>query len=293
MYSLKTTLAILIPAVLGFFGVFLIITKSLSYGFTLFLMVPFLMSFLTTLILKDESYFKSYITSCVSIFFLGLVLLLVNFEGLICLTLSVPLALLVAALGSFIAFKFRKGVFLIIVPVFFDLGATLEIRKVDTEITINSPIQKVWETVIAFPKIKEPPKGILRLGIAYPISARIDGEGVGAIRYCTFSTGSFVEPITNWSPPNHLGFDVTENPPTMKELSIYQDVNPPHLHGFVISKRGEFRLEELSTGKTKLSGTTWYTVNMFPQWYWGTLSDYIIRAIHTRVLEHIKMSTET
>jgi len=40
---------------------------------------------------------------------------------------------------------------------------------------------------------------LFRLGFASPQYARIEGTGVGAIRYCVFSTGPFVEPITAWS----------------------------------------------------------------------------------------------
>ena len=62
--------------------------------------------------------------------------------------------------------------------------------------------------------------------MACPISAEIEGKGVGAVRHCIFTTGAFVEPITVWDEPNTLAFDVTEQPPPMKELSPY-DIRPP------------------------------------------------------------------
>ena len=37
-----------------------------------------------------------------------------------------------------------------------------------------------------------------RAGLAYPMRARIEGSGPGAVRYCEFSTGPFVEPIVTW-----------------------------------------------------------------------------------------------
>jgi hypothetical protein len=45
-----------------------------------------------------------------------------------------------------------------------------------------------------------PPVWIYGLGVAYPLRARIEGEGVGAVRHCEFTTGAFVEPITAWEP---------------------------------------------------------------------------------------------
>src|SRR5205809_3436324 len=36
----------------------------------------------------------------------------------------------------------------------------------------------------------------------------IEGTGVGATRYCDFTTGSFVEPIAVWEENRRLGFDI-------------------------------------------------------------------------------------
>ena len=119
-----------------------------------------------------------------------------------------------------------------------------------------------------------------------------EGRGVGAIRYCNFSTGSFVEPITTWQEPTLLQFDVKENPVPMKETSIYANLEPPHLHHIVISERGQFKLTKLKNGKTLLEGTTWYRHDMWPNWYWGPMSDGIIHTIHRRVLTNIKAKAE-
>ena len=145
--------------------------------------------------------------------------------------------------------------------------------------------------VVAFPRIAEPPRGVFRWGIAYPIEARIEGQGVGAVRYCTFSTGDFVEPITAWEEPVRLAFDVTENPPPMKEISIHRDLHAPHLHGHMVSKRGQFHLKQQGN-QVLLEGTTWYTHSLSPAFYWGMISDEIIHRIHRRVLLHIKRHSE-
>jgi hypothetical protein len=124
------------------------------------------------------------------------------------------------------------------------------------------------------------------------MSARIEGEGVGAVRYCTFSTGSFVEPITRWDAPHHLAFDVVENPPPMRELSPYEKVDAPHLDGFMTSRRGEFVIEPLPGGRSRLSGTTIYTLEIHPAVYWRLWTDEIVRTIHGRVLRHVGAQAE-
>jgi hypothetical protein len=128
-------------------------------------------------------------------------------------------------------------------------------------------------------------------GVAYPTHAEIVGSGIGAVRHCNFSTGTFVEPIKVWDPPHRLAFAVTEQPSPMRELSPY-DIHPPHLDHYLVSRRGEFRLDPLPDGRTRLTGTTWYTNRMWPSAYWYQWSDYIIHKIHRRVLVHIKELSE-
>jgi hypothetical protein len=116
---------------------------------------------------------------------------------------------------------------------------------------------------------------------------------VGATRFCEFSTGAFVEPITAWDEPRRLAFNVTEQPDPLIELSPYGNLHPPHLHGTLRSTHGEFRLIELPGNRTRLEGRTWYKIDMYPHWYWTRWSDALIHCIHERVLSHIQHISET
>ena len=137
-----------------------------------------------------------------------------------------------------------------------------------------------------------PREWLFRLGVAYPRRARIEGTGVGAIRYCEFSTGPFVEPITRWKASSRLAFDVTAQPAPMTEWSPYRRVHAPHLDGYFRSRRGEFRLVRLDGDRTRLEGRTWYELEMAPQTYWKMLADVIMSRIHLRVLTHVKALSE-
>ncbi len=77
----------------------------------------------------------------------------------------------------------------------------------------------------------------------------------------------------------------------MHELSPYE-IHPPHLDNFLVSKKGQFVLERLPDGRTRLEGTTWYTNRMWPEAYWGFLADRIISSIHLRVLKHVQSLAE-
>lgn len=65
-----------------------------------------------------------------------------------------------------------------------------------------------------------------------------------------------------------------------------------HLDDYPQSKRGEFRLLRTPDGNTRLIGTTWCRLELFPQIYWTPMSDAAIHAIHQRVLAHIKALSE-
>lgn len=81
-------------------------------------------------------------------------------------------------------------------------------------------------------------------------------------------------------------------PPSLIELSIYDDLHLPHLEGYFISEKGQFKLTAIAQNKTLLQGTTWYRHKIWPGFYWRLWSDHTLHKIHYRVLNHIKNQTE-
>ncbi len=283
-----------------------LVLGSNSYGFALFVGTPFLMGLTSALVLNLHRRYrvKSTVLSILgSQLIVAVVLLVSAMEGLICLFMALPLALPLALAGAFCGIALcgrlrpRDAAVLLLLCVPLLLGSTMRepgwpLRELVTEIEIDAPPEEVWPHVLGFGELPPPAEWIFRLGIAHPLRARLDGEGVGAVRYCEFSTGPFVEPITAWEPPRRLAFDVSSQPEPMHEWSPYHKVHAPHLLHGLQSKRGEFRLLELPDGRTLLRGTTWYELRMGPQPYWGLWSDAIIHGIHNRVLRQIRAKTE-
>ena len=89
-------------------------------------------------------------------------------------------------------------------------------------------------------------------------------------------------------PGRRLVFDVTRQPPPLREWSPYANVVPPHLDGYFLARRGEFRLVRLTGNRTRLEGSTWYELRIEPVVYWSVFADLIVGRIHRRVLEHIR-----
>ena len=63
------------------------------------------------------------------------------------------------------------------------------------------------------------------------------------------------------------GISVRQSAEPMREWSPYGQLDTPHLHGFMVSREGEFVLEELPNGETRLTGKTWYQHHLWPAAY--------------------------
>lgn len=305
----RLVLSVVFASIAGVGGVAVAVKLLPLYGWTLFLVLPVLISFFASCVYAGTgkcSWGESYGVTVATIFVLGVLILCIAWEGAICLMMALPLVLVLGLIGSTLGYFLGRrwsrraswtvqGVLILLFPCLlafeYSHFTEPELHEVTTRIVVHAPIETVWQKVIAFDKITAPPGKIFQLGIAYPIKARIEGEGVGAIRYCEFSTGPFVEPITRWDAPHALEFDVTSNPPAMNELSPWGNIEPPHIHDAFISQKGRFHLFS-ENGVTVLEGTTWYQQKIQPDFYWHRISDYIIHLIHLRVMEHIKVEAE-
>ncbi|MGH7214167.1 MAG: SRPBCC family protein [Tepidisphaeraceae bacterium] len=301
-------LAVIVPQPVGLFMTWLSVAVLREYGWALFVMLPSALGFAAAVVFSAGH--RRSLGQCVGVGMLavlayGVALMLFAMEGAVCVVMALPLALPLAAIGGAVGSLFGGttsrhgygrgllGTVIVLLPAL--MGAERALHQgaapsfaVTTVVEVGAPPEVVWRHVVDFPTLPPPREFMFRAGVAYPIAATIAGAGVGAVRRCEFSTGAFVEPITTWDQPRLLKFDVTSNPPPMREWSFWNDVHPPHLDNFLISRGGEFRLTPLPGGRTRLQGTTWYQHHMWPAGYWKLWSDYFIHTIHLRVLEHVK-----
>lgn len=272
------------------------------YGLGVFLLLPVLLGGVVSWVVRPATGLQALLAGIAagSVALSGLLFL--GLEGLGCLAMAAPLVLPLAALGSWLVYRGGQSrllprgaaMMVLLTPagLTWDLTARPPVFELRTALTIAAPPERVWKHVVEFAELPAPQEWFFRRGIAYPIRARIEGAGSGAVRYCEFSTGPFVEPIEVWDPPRRLAFRVTETPAPMEEWSPYARVMPKHLHGYLISKQGEFRLTRLSGNRTLLEGTTWYQHGLWPAAYWRWWSDAIIHRIHLRVMNNIRRRSE-
>jgi len=149
-------------------------------------------------------------------------------------------------------------------------------------ILIHAPPDKVWPHVLAFPEIPDAPGyWIFRLGLPYPTQTTNGGNFVGADRQCMFSNGIIIkEQVAEFVPNEKLTFDVAEQP------------TDPEAYGHITLHRGQFVLRDNHDGTTTLIGSSWYTLHVRPRWYFDLWTRDMTRAVHLRVMNHVKRLSE-
>jgi uncharacterized membrane protein YhaH (DUF805 family) len=280
-----------------------------NYGWAMFFGTPFLMGTMTGFIHNRRAQrpvMETLLVATLGMALVGGLLLLFAIEGAICVAMAFPFALVVVGMGALFGRNIARTspgrlapatMAVLVVPPLAALemlwpAAPAPTYEVVSSVVIDAPPEVVWRHVVSFDELPPPREPLFRLGVAYPERAVIRGRGVGALRRCEFSTGAFLEPITVWDAPRRLSFDVTSQPEPMRELSPYRSLHPPHLARGFRAVRGEFRLVPVTERRTRLEGSTWYTLDIHPDLYWRLWADAFVGTIHERVLRHIRNEAE-
>lgn len=278
-----------------------------EYGWSLFVGMPFLLGFISVYFYGGKqtlSFYAGFKIMLLTVFLFNTILFLFALEGLICIAMAFPIMIVVGFMGSSIAYAIvssrtssntlilAPSCVLLLLATFEKKNDQIPLLKVTTSVVVHHDKQHVWDQLVTFNEIKAPQEWIFKTGIAYPTHATISNTQGKITRHCHFTTGAFIEPITTWDEPNHLAFDVLDQPAPMIEWKLYQSLPIVHLDGYFQSQRGEFVLNALDSNTTALIGTTYYQHDLWPGLYWSMWSDLILHQVHLRVLDHIKSETE-
>jgi uncharacterized protein YndB with AHSA1/START domain len=212
-------------------------------------------------------------------------------EGAICLLMACPLLYFLVWVGGMLGdslWKHNPWLGASALPVFvvlliFDARVPHHHAAiVRDEILIQAPPARVWKYIAAYPPITAPPNFWLwKIGLPYPTQSTADGAFVGARRDCRFSGNVvFEEKIVQAKAPQLLTFDVTKQP------------DHPEITGHFNLDRGRFELRDNGDGTTTLIGTTWYRLHIYPTQYFDLWAAAIIRRVHFRVFEQVKILAE-
>jgi len=153
---------------------------------------------------------------------------------------------------------------------------------VTTSRVIRARPQEVWRHVVAFPAIPERPSFWLnRIGLPAPEYTEVDRPAVGAGRRYVFEGGYvFEERIIELEPGRRITFDITRQP------------DHPEIMGHAALRRGQMVLTDNGDGTTTITGRSWYSLHVYPAWYYDLWAQAIGHSVHERVFDHVARLSE-
>ncbi len=225
-------------------------------------------------------------------------------EAGICVAMAAPVFMVFSALGSALTLasirllRSRRATTLVIALPLLVLPAELRMAyaphdgSVTTVIDIAAPPEVVWGQTAEIRDVRPEElswtfsHGVL--GVPQPVDARLNGEGVGAVRQLRWTRGvHFQEIVTAWEKNRLLAWNFRFAPdsvPAAVEAHISVDSR------YLTIANGEYRLDPLPGGHTRLTLTTRYRIATPIDAYcdlWGRvfLNDFhgvVLRVIRAR-----------
>jgi hypothetical protein len=230
------------------------------------------------------------------------VLLALALEGVICIVMLLPIGLPLASIGGALGgssarvVKSRRAKRLtmacvMVLPLLASpweqqVFYQWETRRVENTIDIQSPPEVIWRNIERVPPIRReelPPSWAHMIGIPDPIEATLSHEGIGGVRNGYFAKGvQFVETIDVWEPGRRLAFTIVAqtNKIPATTLDEHVTVGGPHFDML----RGEYRLETLAHGVTRLHLSSRHRVSTDFNWYAHLWTDAVMSDLQKRIL---------
>ena len=131
-----------------------------------------------------------------------------------------------------------------------------------------------------------------RIGFPSPLEATLSFEGVGGVRHATFEGGVlFIENVDTWEPERRIAFSIHAQtdliPPTT--LDEHVRVGGP----FFDVLRGEYTIEPLTNGATRLHLASRHRISTDFNWYARFWTDAVMGDLQETILSVIQKRCET
>lgn len=229
---------------------------------------------------------------------------LLRIEGLICIVMYLPLALILAGIGGVIniksSAKSKKSVFAILVlPIFINVSENRinfesEFHVVKNSIEINSSSQAIWnqiKSVRTIQKIELPDSWIHHIGFPRPLNAEIDKESVGGVRTANFERGlRFIETVDQWQPNKLLSFKIDVKPEDIPAQALDEHVTIGGPYFDVL--HGTYEIEKKGDNKVILYLRSEFRLSTHFNFYAAFWTDLIMHQIQSDILTVIKNRAE-
>jgi hypothetical protein len=231
-------------------------------------------------------------------------------EGLICILMSLPIGLLFSSVGGLAAGLIARNkrlkrvgnvttaciLFLpfVVGPLEPSLLNRQEIRAVENVVDVQASPAAVWEQIKTVPPIRKQellPSWSHRIGFPDPIAATLSHEGVGGVRQASFAGGVlFRETVDVWEPQHRLAFSIHPETSQIPNTTLDEHVTVGGPYFDVL--RGEYRIEPLPNGTTRLHLTSWQRVSTDFNWYAHLWTDAVMSDLQKTILHVVQKRAE-
>jgi hypothetical protein len=275
----------------------------MTLGFMFFL--PFAIGFSTIFVIerrRAQSIWVWFLLPWIPVIAGELATVALLWEGWICVVMFTPIALVASTLGGTAAgliahygrARRSKDASLVCVMCLPLLISYLEpqflsqwdLRSVESVIDIQAPAATVWRNIERVPRISPaelPSSWSHAIGFPNPVEATLSEEGVGGVRHATFEGGVlFIETIDAWEPQRRLGFSIRAQTDQIPPTTLDEHVTVGGRFFDVL--RGEYVLEPLPGGKTRLHLMSHHRVSTDFNWYAHLWTDAVMKDLQKRIL---------
>jgi hypothetical protein len=167
-------------------------------------------------------------------------------------------------------------------------------ETITSVVDIDAPVAAVWRNLASVTNIRLSELGWTFtqdvIGVPKPLDARLDGEGVGAVRHARWGRGvHFDEKITRWIAGRDLSWRFVFTPdsiPPAVEGNVRLDRN------YLSIDEGGYHLEPLSGGRSRLRLETRYTMRTPLNAYCALWGKLFIGDFHRNILHVVKARSE-
>jgi hypothetical protein len=236
--------------------------------------------------------------------------ILALWEGLICALMFAPIGLIAGVIGGVIAGYWLRSrrrrtsaipmACIMILPLLINpwegrVFARRDVRAVENVVEIKAPAAVVWQSIERVPRID--PHELQSswshaIGFPNPVEATLSNEGIGGVRHATFEGGVlFVETIDEWEPQRHLGFSIRAQTEKIPPTTLDEHVTVGGKFFDVL--HGEYVLEPLANGGTRLHLLSHHRVSTDFNWYAHLWTDAVMSDLQRRILFVVKNRSES
>jgi hypothetical protein len=237
--------------------------------------------------------------------------MIVAWEGLICIVMFTPIGMVASSLGGVAAgliaryamsqrVKNASAVCVLFLPLLVSpleqrFHAQGEFRRIETVIDIQASPDVVWRNIERVRRINPAelrPSWSRRIGFPNPVEATLSYEGVGGVRHASFDGGVlFIETIDLWQPQRRLAFSIKAQTAQIPPTTLDEHVTVGGAFFDVL--RGEYTLELLANGTTRLHLESQHRVSTDFNWYAHLWTDAIMADLQNTILLVVKNRCES